>query len=147
MRIPRYHLPAIHCRSCFLGCHRRADNGVTSSPRTCLCPIYAHRFQEQYGREHRRRRGCLPSCKGRTRLRVCWQEGLSSIVETVGNEDIHVILRGGKSGTNYDEKSVDAVVADLRKASVNHRIMVRTIRYQRGIQCVIWPRVDSLSAD
>ena len=68
---------------------------------------------------------CRAAREGHVFLSV-GKEGLSSIVETFGNEDVHVILRGGKSGTNYDEKSVDTVVAALRKAGVNHRVMVRT---------------------
>ena len=68
---------------------------------------------------------CRAAREGHVFLSV-GKEGLSSIVETVGNQDVHVILRGGKSGTDYEEKSVDAVIAQLRKAGVNHRVMVRT---------------------
>eukprot|EP01083_Nonionella_stella_P285628 972332_1 len=32
--------------------------------------------------------------------------GSAAIVETTGNTDAHVILRGGTNGTNYDRKSV-----------------------------------------
>ncbi len=38
--------------------------------------------------------------------------GHSAIVHTAGNEDCHIILRGGKT-TNYDAASVDAVCKEL----------------------------------
>jgi 3-deoxy-7-phosphoheptulonate synthase len=50
--------------------------------------------------------------------------GLVSIVGTVGNEDTFVILRGGKSGTNYDAKSIATAKEKLAEAKVNGRLMV-----------------------
>ena len=49
--------------------------------------------------------------------------GHSAIVSTVGNEDCHVILRGGKT-PNYDAASVEAVSQDLVKAGLTPRIML-----------------------
>ncbi len=49
--------------------------------------------------------------------------GHSAIVETTGNEDCHIILRGGRS-TNYDAESVKVVTEQLVKAKVNPRIMI-----------------------
>ena len=49
--------------------------------------------------------------------------GHSAIVSTSGNEDCHVILRGGKE-PNYDAKSVEAACADMAKAGLAQRIMV-----------------------
>jgi 3-deoxy-7-phosphoheptulonate synthase len=49
--------------------------------------------------------------------------GHSAIVSTSGNEDCHVILRGGKS-TNYDAASVDAACQELAANSVPARIMI-----------------------
>ncbi|KAL4401796.1 3-deoxy-7-phosphoheptulonate synthase [Malassezia pachydermatis] len=43
-------------------------------------------------------------------------QGLASIVKTTGNEDLHIILRGGKKGTNYDAESVQASKDELVKA-------------------------------
>lgn len=76
---------------------------------------------------------CRAAREGHVFLSV-GKEGLSSIVETSGNEDVHVILRGGKSGTNYDEKSVNTVVSELRKAGVNQRVMVCTVIHLHDIQ-------------
>jgi 3-deoxy-7-phosphoheptulonate synthase len=49
---------------------------------------------------------------------------VAAIVATRGNEDTHVILRGGARGPNYDEKSVAAVCKQLDKAGLPHRIMI-----------------------
>jgi 3-deoxy-7-phosphoheptulonate synthase len=49
--------------------------------------------------------------------------GHSAIVETAGNEDCHIILRGGRS-TNYDAGSVKEVTVQLASAKVNTRIMI-----------------------
>jgi 3-deoxy-7-phosphoheptulonate synthase len=49
--------------------------------------------------------------------------GHSAIVSTRGNEDCHVILRGGK-GPNYDAASVDAVCKELAAAGVAGKVMI-----------------------
>jgi len=51
--------------------------------------------------------------------------GRSAIAATAGNEDCHIILRGG-SKPNYDAASVEAAAADLARAGVNPRIMIDT---------------------
>ncbi|HMV62614.1 MAG TPA: 3-deoxy-7-phosphoheptulonate synthase AroG [Rhodocyclaceae bacterium] len=49
--------------------------------------------------------------------------GHSAIVSTSGNEDCHLILRGGK-GPNYDAASVDAACTELAASGVQGRLMV-----------------------
>jgi 3-deoxy-7-phosphoheptulonate synthase len=49
--------------------------------------------------------------------------GHSAIVSTRGNEDCHVILRGGK-GPNFDAASVDAACKDLAAAGVAGKVMI-----------------------
>ncbi len=49
--------------------------------------------------------------------------GHSAIVETTGNEDCHIILRGGKT-TNYDADSVKTVTQQLSKSGLNTNIMI-----------------------
>ena len=51
------------------------------------------------------------------------KEGRSAIVETSGNDDCHVILRGGKT-TNYDAASVAAVCTELAAAGLETRVMI-----------------------
>ncbi|CAH0483038.1 unnamed protein product [Peronospora belbahrii] len=50
--------------------------------------------------------------------------GLASIVRTKGNKDCHVILRGGSSGPNYEQKYIDEAAAMLVKAKQPSKIMV-----------------------
>jgi 3-deoxy-7-phosphoheptulonate synthase len=52
------------------------------------------------------------------------KQGLSAIVETKGNQACHVILRGSNAGPNYDQASIDDVVARLRQAGLPERVMV-----------------------
>src|SRR5436305_4308765 len=49
--------------------------------------------------------------------------GRSAIAATTGNDDCHIILRGG-SRPNYDRASVDAAAAELSRAGVAPRIMI-----------------------
>jgi 3-deoxy-7-phosphoheptulonate synthase len=49
--------------------------------------------------------------------------GQVAIVQTRGNEDCHIILRGGKS-PNYDAASVAAACAELAKAKLPERLMI-----------------------
>ena len=51
-------------------------------------------------------------------------DGQASIVETKGNQNCHLVMRGGRSGTNFDARSI-AVAADaLRKADAPSNIVV-----------------------
>lgn len=52
------------------------------------------------------------------------KEGRSAIVETAGNIDCHLILRGGKAHTNYDAASVDDACAMLKKAGLSESVMI-----------------------
>jgi 3-deoxy-7-phosphoheptulonate synthase len=49
--------------------------------------------------------------------------GHSAIISTNGNEDCHVILRGGKT-PNYDAANVDAACQELAKSGLAQRLMV-----------------------
>jgi 3-deoxy-7-phosphoheptulonate synthase len=51
------------------------------------------------------------------------KQGRSAIFETTGNEDCHVILRGGRS-PNYDMFSVDDAVALLERAGLPASLMI-----------------------
>ncbi|KAF7979672.1 hypothetical protein HWV62_41667 [Athelia sp. TMB] len=52
------------------------------------------------------------------------KEGLSSIVETEGNPDVHVILRGGAKGPNYSAEFVSDSGEKLKKAGLPAKIMI-----------------------
>jgi len=49
--------------------------------------------------------------------------GHSAIVHTAGNEDCHIILRGGKT-TNYDASSVEATCRELAASGLAARLMI-----------------------
>jgi len=49
--------------------------------------------------------------------------GHSAIVSTGGNEDCHIILRGGKA-PNYDTASVDSACRDVATAGLASRLMI-----------------------
>ena len=51
------------------------------------------------------------------------KSGHTAIVSTMGNEDCHVILRGGKS-PNFDAASVEAACEEIAKAGLAARLMV-----------------------
>ena len=51
------------------------------------------------------------------------KDGHSAIVSTTGNEDCHIILRGGKQ-PNHDAASVDAAAKSLAEAGIPARIMI-----------------------
>jgi len=52
------------------------------------------------------------------------KQGRSAIFTTSGNEDCHVILRGGTAGPNYDSASVHEAVALLEKAGLPPKLMI-----------------------
>lgn len=50
--------------------------------------------------------------------------GHSAIFSTTGNEDVHIILRGGNDRPNYDAVSVEQVAEGLRSANLRPNIMI-----------------------
>jgi len=65
--------------------------------------------------------------------------GQAAIFETVGNEDCHVILRGGKA-PNYDAASVDVAARELSAAGLAPHLMIdfshanSSKQYQRQVE-------------
>ncbi|HSH76198.1 MAG TPA: 3-deoxy-7-phosphoheptulonate synthase [Longimicrobiales bacterium] len=52
------------------------------------------------------------------------KQGVAAIVATRGNEDCHVILRGGRSGPNYSAAAIAEVAETLERLDLAPRIMV-----------------------
>ncbi|MCB9994670.1 MAG: 3-deoxy-7-phosphoheptulonate synthase [Hyphomicrobiaceae bacterium] len=52
------------------------------------------------------------------------KSGEAAIAATRGNDDGHIILRGGTGGTNYDAESIDAACALLDKAGLPLSVMI-----------------------
>ena len=50
--------------------------------------------------------------------------GQASIVETRGNQNCHLVMRGGRSGTNYDARSIAVAEDALRKANAPLNVVV-----------------------
>ncbi len=52
------------------------------------------------------------------------KDGVAAIVKTRGNDACHVILRGGKAGTNFDAQSIETVVSQLTARGLPGSVMV-----------------------
>ena len=52
------------------------------------------------------------------------EQGLAAIFETKGNLDCHVILRGGKTGPNFDGESIKQTAESLKRAELRPCVMV-----------------------
>src|SRR5262249_28871881 len=50
--------------------------------------------------------------------------GTPAILYTEGNDDCHVILRGGKGAPNYDASSVESAVQQLRDGGLAERVII-----------------------
>lgn len=50
--------------------------------------------------------------------------GHSAIFSTTGNEDCHIILRGGNNKPNYDSKSIQIAAEQLEKSGLRPNLMV-----------------------
>ncbi|MFM2054262.1 MAG: hypothetical protein RL456_2299, partial [Pseudomonadota bacterium] len=50
--------------------------------------------------------------------------GVAAVFETTGNEDCHVILRGGSKGPNFGASDVDAACAMLQAAGLRGQVMI-----------------------
>ena len=52
------------------------------------------------------------------------RQGHPAIIETQGNRDTHIVLRGGHGGPNFDRQSVARIRDSLQKNALSARIMV-----------------------
>ena len=52
------------------------------------------------------------------------QEGASSIIKTSGNNFVHLVLRGGSSGPNFDAVSIHNATDELAKGGLPKAIMI-----------------------
>jgi 3-deoxy-7-phosphoheptulonate synthase len=66
----------------------------------------------------------LVACRSPHAFMGMTKMGLAAVFETEGNEDCHIILRGGSRGPNYAAADVEAACAILRKAGVTERVMI-----------------------
>jgi 3-deoxy-7-phosphoheptulonate synthase len=52
------------------------------------------------------------------------EQGLAAIVRTKGNQDVHVILRGGTQGPNFATEYVRSAAERMEKARPKHHASV-----------------------
>ena len=52
------------------------------------------------------------------------QDGFSSVIRTAGNQDVHLVLRGGSSGPNFDSVSINKAVKALECEGLSKSIMI-----------------------
>ncbi|MFJ4143021.1 3-deoxy-7-phosphoheptulonate synthase [Pseudomonas sp. NPDC089734] len=69
------------------------------------------------------------------------RQGHPAIIETQGNPDTHIVLRGGHRGPNYDSQSVALVRASLEKHRIASRIMVDCSHANSGKDPLRQPQV------
>ena len=62
------------------------------------------------------------------------EDGMTSVISTMGNPDGHVVLRGGRDRPNYDADSVRAAAAALQKAGLEQVLMVDCSHANSGKQ-------------
>ena len=86
--------------SCPIGFKNGTDGGVQIAADAIVAAAASHAFM------------------GMTKM------GMAAIFETRGNDDAHVILRGGKKGPNYDAAGVEEACAALRKLGLREEVMV-----------------------
>ncbi|CAI9085949.1 3-deoxy-7-phosphoheptulonate synthase [Candidatus Methylacidiphilum fumarolicum] len=70
------------------------------------------------------------------------EQGMTSIIRTTGNRWGHVILRGGRTRTNYDPESIEDAVRRLKEAGLPPRLMIdcshANCGKQHNIQKTVW---------
>lgn len=86
--------------SCPIGFKNGTDGGVQVAADALIASSASHAFM------------------GMTKM------GQAAIFETRGNDDGHVILRGGSQAPNFDAASIDATCDVLRKAGLREQVMV-----------------------
>ncbi|MBD9698544.1 3-deoxy-7-phosphoheptulonate synthase [Flavimobilis sp. GY10621] len=67
--------------------------------------------------------GCITAAAEHTFFGIDSQ-GRAAAVATAGNPDCHVILRGGRSGPNYDDASVSAALDVAEASGLGRRLMI-----------------------
>jgi 3-deoxy-7-phosphoheptulonate synthase len=71
------------------------------------------------------------------------KQGVAAIVATAGNDDTHMILRGGASGPNYDAGSIGEVAEALARVGLAERLMVDCSHANSGKDHTRQPAVAS----
>jgi 3-deoxy-7-phosphoheptulonate synthase len=73
--------------------------------------------------------------------------GGSAILRTTGNDDCHIILRGGRGATNFDPDSIAATLQSLREVGLPERVIVDASHDNSGKDDQVEPAVAAAVAD
>ena len=68
-------------------------------------------------------------------------QGRAALVETQGNADTHLVLRGGQQGPNYDAQSVARACAAMRKVGLEAALMVDCSHANSGKNPQLQPQI------
>lgn len=68
-------------------------------------------------------------------------QGRAALVETQGNADTHLVLRGGHQGPNYDAQSIAQACAGMRKVGLDASLMVDCSHANSGKNPQLQPQV------
>jgi 3-deoxy-7-phosphoheptulonate synthase len=105
---------AIGARTTESPSHRQLASGLS-------CPVG---FKNGTGGSVQMAADALIACRSPHAFMGMTKMGQVAIFETAGNDDCHIILRGGSRGPNYRRADIDAACAILHKAGVSERVMV-----------------------
>ena len=50
--------------------------------------------------------------------------GMASIVNTTGNPDGHIVLRGGSKGPNFENQHIKKISSELKESNLPHKVMI-----------------------
>src|ERR1019366_6792777 len=67
--------------------------------------------------------GAVAASLSHTYMRIC-ENGMPAITKTHGNPDVHIVLRGGESGPNYDPSSVSDALTRLEHVKLPSRLLI-----------------------
>ena len=71
------------------------------------------------------------------------KQSVAAIVSTKGNDDCHMILRGGSDGPNYDSECLTATSTLLKQQNLPHRLMIDCSHGNSRKDAANQPRVAS----
>ena len=104
----------VHLRRGQLGRDRRPQHRVAGPPPARQRHVDADRIQERDRRVRQGRRQRLLRLRAAAHVLRHRHMGRACAVETLGNPDCHVVLRGSIHGPNYDTASVRRAMDDVR---------------------------------
>lgn len=66
----------------------------------------------------------MKSCQSPHSFMGIDQDGMTSVIKTIGNPDCHIVLRGGRRGPNYDAEHTAEAAEKMKSAGLRPALMV-----------------------